>query len=233
VLGLTSVFAIALLTGILSSSESRRERTVGIGSFIVLLGGVSNSGSRAAVLAGVVAIAVLVVLTRQRKVFRYAAIAVAGGLMAIGVGLYKVPESSALNRLVRPSLVGEADNQRGEAIDDTIERISDHYLTGSGFAAVGAAHNLPLQVVDSAGPLGAVAFAALVASILRVLVCRRHDPFVAGVLAMYVSYLAAGLVQPPLWDRWVWFPIACGLAAATWPAQISTPTFQRSRLDSK
>ncbi|CAN5604082.1 hypothetical protein BH20ACT2_BH20ACT2_25030 [soil metagenome] len=43
---------------------------------------------------------------------------------------------------------------------------------------------------------------------------RRRAPLAAAVLALYTSYLVAGLVSNTLWDRWLWFPIAVGLAAS-------------------
>lgn len=213
-LGLTSIFAITVLYGIVASGTVR-ERMVSTGCLIVLAGGVLNSGSRTAILAGGLSAIIFLAASNNRRMLRYAVVVASIGLLLIAVGVYELPESSALDRLFQSDLTQEADHARIEALDATIDRVAEHYVTGSGFANANAAHNLPLQVLDSAGLLGLVAFGGLVVAIVRPMLRRRRDPFVAGFLTMYLTYLVSGLAAPPMWDRWVWFPIACGLASAT------------------
>jgi O-antigen ligase len=211
-LGLTCVFAMCLAYGLVSTA-TRSGRRLGLGCLSVLGLGLLNSGSRAALIALTAATLTFVAVSQNRTLLRYGtfAAAMAGG--AVFAGWYTLPAATAIDRLFTTSeLTSQSDAERTELRGVTIVRISAHPLTGSGFANATAAHNLPLQVIESAGVLGGLAFSALVWAILKPLIRRRRDPMIAGSLAMYIGYLVAGLASPPLWDRWLWFPVACGVA---------------------
>ena len=211
-LGLTCVFAMALLYGLLVAA-STRVRWAGLVLLSILGLGVLSSGSRAAVVAAVAATAAYLVTTRNRRLLAYGMLAVAAGAIATLSGLYALPEHTALDRLFTPSeLTSQSDEGRARVRNASIEQIDAHPLTGSGFANATTAHNLPLQVLQAGGALGLIAFAGLVVTILRPLIRRRRDPLVAGSLAMYCGYLATAFASNTLWDRWLWFPITCGLA---------------------
>ncbi len=62
------------------------------------------------------------------------------------------------------------------------------------------------------------------ALIVRQFARRRRDPLVGGFLAMYLGYLAAAVFSNAIWDRWLWFPIACGLAAAAHSRERNSPS---------
>lgn len=211
-LGLTSVFAMSLCYGLISIG-STRTRMVGLGMVSILGLGVVSSGSRAALAAAVASTLVFIVASRNRRLVRYGALAVVGATLAAFFGLYTLPESTAIDRLFTPSeLTSQSDQERTRLRDASLEQVDAHPLTGSGFANATAAHNLPLQALQAGGVLGIASFVAMVAAILRPLVRRRRDMLVAGSLAMYCGYLATSLASNTLWDRWLWFPIICGIA---------------------
>lgn len=211
-MGLTCAFAMSLLYGLFTVA-STRVRRVGLVILAILGLGILASGSRAAVVAAVAGTAVYLLASRNRRLFTYGALAVAAGALAILSGLYALPESTAIDRLFTPSeLTSQSDEGRARVRQESIEEIDAHPLTGSGFANATAAHNLPLQALQAGGILGLLAFLGLVATILRPLLRRRRDPLVAGSLAMYCSYLATAFASNTLWDRWLWFPITCGVA---------------------
>jgi len=230
-LGLTSVFALCLLCGLISVA-SLRVRVIGLALVAILGLGIVISGSRAALVAGAVGTLVFVVASRNQRLIRYGALAVVSAILALFLGLYALPETTAIDRLFTPSeLTSQIDQERALVRDVAIQEIDAHPLTGSGFGNATAAHNLPLQALQAGGILGLAAFLFLVASILRPLIRRRRDRLVAGVLAMYCGYLATFFASNALWDRWLWFPIICGLALhATRSARATVGGGSRTQL---
>ncbi len=214
VLGLSAAFTLALLAG-LADTATTRARWLAGGCGLALLVGLSRSGSRAAVLGLVVVVGTYLVVTRRHRVALYLAAIVAGAAVVVALGLWVPAPDSALGRVTRPSAGTEQSDEGRAALAATvIERVDRNVLTGSGFSNATEAHNIFIQVVDVGGVLAVVAFTAMATAILRALARGRSDPIVAGALAMYVAYLASGTVSNTLWDRWLWFPIVIGLAAA-------------------
>jgi O-antigen ligase len=214
VLGMSSAFALLILLGLRDTLGPRR-RLAALGVLALLLVAISRSGSRAAVVILVVGGLAYLAMSRRRR--QLGVLLAAGVLLgtALLAGLYEPDQESALGRvLYRSEGTLRSDEGRAELAATVLERIDDNLVTGSGFALATQAHNIYLQILDTAGLIGVLAFAALIASILRAQLRRRSDPLVAGALAMYLGYLAAGLFSNTLWDRWLWIPIVVGLAAA-------------------
>lgn len=221
VLGATVGFAVAIVVGLILTAAPWG-RVLGGVCTVVMFGGILNSGSRAAVIEVAVALVVLIAATRNRWLTASVLLLLVCAAVALGAlwatGTYTPSPASAIGRVFDSGQAADSNFQRRVIMNETLEDIKAHPLTGVGFADATVGHNLYLQVIEAAGILGALAYIALAVSIIRPLAHARRDPLVAGFLAMYIGYLVAGLFSPQLWDRWLWFPIAVGLAAATYSA---------------
>lgn len=213
-LGIVSVLALSVLWGLLTTT-GRMGRLVAVACVGILTAGVFNSGSRAALLGLLASVATFFVLSRSTRMLRYGIPLVAIAALAMATGRYALPTNNALDRLTNPALSTASDKERAALRDEAIHRIETNPLTGTGFASATAAHSVPIQVIDSAGPLGALSAAAMVVMVVRPYVRRRGDSLLAAFLTSYVAYIAMALFANAIWDRWIWFPIGCGLAAVT------------------
>lgn len=225
-LGLVSALALSVVWGLLTTT-GRISRLVAVACVGILTAGVFNSGSRSALLALVTSGITFLVFTRRTQLLRYGIPIFAMAALAITTGRYTLPTNNALDRLTDPRLSAESDEGRTALRDEAFRRIETNPLTGTGFASATAAHSVPIQLIDSAGALGALSGAAMVAMVIRPHVQRRRDPLLAAFLAMYLSYVAAALFSNAIWDRWIWFPVGCGLAAATHSGWRPLRTTQR------
>lgn len=215
-LGFSAALAIPLAF-VLWNRTAGRIRYLAMLCLPVLLWGISRSGSRAGIVALLAGSAAVLVLTRRYRALLAEAVAVVLLGLVLVTGLYTPPENSAVDRLVRQSPSTERANEgREELAEAAIDRIDRSVVTGSGFADAPhtQGHSLYLEALDVGGILGVLGFSAMIWAIVRTLWRRRALPVVAGALASYLAYLVGGLVQPTLWNLWLWFPIVIGLAAA-------------------
>lgn len=214
VLGISVAFALALLAGLVDRT-SVRQRWYGAACAIVLLGGLSRSGSRAAVIALLVGLGAYLAITHRYRAAWYLLTIVVIGASVILAGFVGLPGDSALGRITQASVgTRESNEARAVLAAVVIERVDSHPIMGSGFGNATEAHNIYIQIVDIGGLLAIAGFVALTTSILRSGWAGRRDPMVVGPLAMYIGYLTSGIVANSLWDRWLWFPIVIGLAAS-------------------
>jgi O-antigen ligase len=106
----------------------------------------------------------------------------------------------------------QSDLTRLELYRDAWAAFAAEPFVGTGFASIGRAHNIYLQVLQSTGVLGMVALLIyFVAPILRArkyLVTYRPNILALGIACSIAVFLAIGLVQNIIYVRAALIPIA-------------------------
>lgn len=222
-LGLIGVLGTALGLGLVLSASKARFRTVALAGTGVCVAGVVASGSRAALIGEVATfLAVAIFARRPRLLTRTAVVVILLGIAA-GAGLIRIPDSSALSRLAGGGGSRESNVERQRNLATTMGRIARHPLTGEGFEFALEPHDIYLQPLVVAGPIGLVALAMAAWAILRAsraglgAASSAGDGngfLLAGLSGGYVGYLAAGFFQNIAWDRYLWIYIGLVLMVA-------------------
>ena len=241
-LGIVCLLATAVALGLALGGRpaARRLSMVALPPLVLAL---VASGSRAALLGFFVMVPAVAVLAYRVQLALRAAAAAAVVAVAVLAGIVHIPADTGLGRLFGDRSTPGSDQSRLEHFGRSIDRFERHPLTGEGFEFAQEAHNIYLQVLVAAGPLGLIGFAVVAGSVLRAgssgarssrqLVTGDHA-LLAGLVGGYVGYLVAGLFQNILWDRYLWLYVAAilSLAASLRAApsgQVSPPAGTDSR----
>ena len=221
-LGLASVLGMGVAVGLLFGRQ-RALRVLAGPSAMVLIAGVVASGSRAALL-GAVAVVPAVALLCSR--WRFAAWSAAAAVMVAGAVLVGVVHASALGdnvRLVGDRSTVESDVERLGQLSRSLDRIKGHPLSGAGFAVADEAHNIYLQALVAAGPLGLLGLGVVTVSVVgaarREILAAGHAAtsdvaMLAGLAGGFVGYMLGAAFQNSLSERYVWLYLA-GTVALT------------------
>lgn len=208
--GLVCALGVSLGLG-LALSSAGRARLAALACTVVLTGGVGVSGSRAALLALVVAVGATAILTRRLRLLVAAASIAILASTGVVIGIVKIPDSHALSRLVGGGAAAASDVEREQAREAALATIGRHPLTGEGFGLALAAHSIYLQALVVGGPLALLGFLGVSGLIVRtgLGVSRRarggrDGPLLAGLTAGYIAYLSSGIFDNILWDRYLW-----------------------------
>lgn len=174
--------------------------------------GIWISGSRAALAAVLVLMALYPLLTRSI----YSALAVAAfGFASVYVVDWvsrHADGSNALERLLGGGSARGSDEEREALAEMAIDQFWEHPVMGGGLANVMAAHSIYLQILAAIGVVGIAFFIAVLGSMVRPLILvRRPYGFLA---APALTYAMAGLVSPLLWDRYIWCALSLALMAS-------------------
>lgn len=212
-LGAASMLAFFVVLGLSANRHAHRwERLVALGVGAALAVGVLDSGSRAAFIGLAAGAALFVMGARSKRLLVGAGVVAGCGALLISMSVWAPHDGSAVGRLLdRDGTATLADIERSEYRDTVARRITEQPFFGSGFSDASRAHSLPLQAADAGGMFGALIFLVLFATIGWRLWQTRWQPLGLGFLAAFASYLVAGLASNPMWDRWIWVPIALGL----------------------
>jgi O-antigen ligase len=182
-----------------------------------LVFGMLASGSRVG-MAGLVAFAItLLLITRSWRLFRWGALSAAGFVLLLIFGVVELTETNALGRLFEKDPTVEVSNEerRGARIE-AFRTIEARPLTGVGFSAAKAAHNVYVQVWAAAGVLGILGIVGLVVSVARMAWrIPRESLLLASMLSSYVGYLVAAAYSTVFWDRYLWLHLAITVALYT------------------
>jgi O-antigen ligase len=177
------------------------------------------SGSRAAVVL-VVLLAVLYPVLERSALTAYAVVAI--GVTAVLLSnkiLGLAGQGSALERLNGDATASTSDSVRSHALDSGLSALQAHPLLGNGFENALAAHNIYLQVAESAGIIGLIGFLLMFAAIIGPLF-QRGPMHRLGYGAL--AYAVDGLMTASLWDRMVWAGLSLSFLAVLWPAGSDT-----------
>ena len=222
-LGMVCLLATGISLGF-ALSRRRPARGLALASLPILVAVLMASGSRAALLGSLVMIPTVAVLTyRVQLAVSAGAVAAVVGI-AVLTGVVDVPAQSALGRLFGDVAVPAGDVSRIDLLGSSVDRFASHPLTGEGFEFAQEAHNIYLQVLVAAGPLGLIGLVVVAGSVLRASTAGARSTsgpvtgdhaLLAGLAGGYVGYLVAGLFQNILWDRYLWLYVAAILALAS------------------
>lgn len=221
-LSLVCLLAAAIALGFILSGRPLA-RGLSMVSFPLLVVVLVLSGSRAALLGFFVMVPAVAVLSYRLQLAVRAGVVAAVFAVAVLAGVVNVPAQSGLGRLLGDGSTPASDVSRIDHLSSSIDRFQRHPLTGEGFEFAQEAHNIYLQVLVAAGPLGLIGLVLVAGSVLRAgkagvrassgRVTGDHA-LLAGLAGGYVGYLAAGLFQNILWDRYLWLYVAAILALA-------------------
>lgn len=217
-----AAMAIPVAASRATTAQSSLGRWLSWSSVLVMAAGIGVSGSRAGLLAG--ALGVAVVLLRQRHermrtIRRVATVGVACVLLTSAFGSGSLSDLSVgLDRLtgkVQSSSVQVSNAGRLQAYERAIDDFTQHPLTGTGLGVVRLAHNLYLQLLQGGGVLLLCAFALFASGALKLAYRLSRDARLpadmqnlAGALMTSLAvWLIAGLVQNPLYDRYLYLPV--------------------------
>jgi hypothetical protein len=203
-LGLACVLGVAMAMG---AQRAGADPRLIAPVLLVDVVGVLLSGSRSALLGLALVGTWWAVVERDG---RRGAPRVAGAAIILLTALW---HGAALDRVTGDPASDAGHRFRFEVSVDRVERAP---LTGEGFRFLEEAHSVPLQLLAAGGPL---TFAGGGVLLVAPLVLRRgpRDPMGTFLKAGWTAYLAGGLVQNILVDRYVWFVGALLLAEGSAP----------------
>jgi O-antigen ligase len=208
--GLAASLGCGIALGFIFTSTGWGRKLAALACLTVLGVGILDSGSRAALLGVFVTGMAFLVTTKSWKLVALGVVMGGAAIATINYDLVTVNELNAVSRLRGDQTSYLADQERLEAARVTLVAISEHPITGNGFANAKLAHSIYLQLVASAGLLGAVFAIGLICMMIRALLAakRSNDLLAIGVVSSYAGYLAAGAFSNILWDRYVWLHLA-------------------------
>ena len=223
-LAITCLLGIGVALGFALDDRRRAARILGKFSCPLLIVALLVSASRAALVGLVIVVpAVALFAYRVRLAVRAATLA---GVLAVAalVGVIDVPAETGLGRLLGDETTVESDEGRIEHLARSVDRFERHPLTGEGFEFAQEAHNIYLQVLVAAGPLGLVGLSVVVGSVLTATKrgvragsrnARANAALLAGLAGGYAGYLITAAFQNILWDRYLWLYVAAALSMAS------------------
>ena len=238
-------FGLTMMLGIfcaicLTISSTRLDRAIGLVATIPLGAGLLASGSRAALAGTLLGLAFLLVLQGGKAIRMAIALSLPGFPLVLWIMSNTSAGTSALSRLIAPTKYeAVASQDRLSHYADALKIIRNYPVTGVGFSRGLVFHDLPLQIVVTAGILGFVAIWILGIYVARVVstgIGRAADGrcrVMAGGILATAGFL---LVSPNLYDRFllVFFVVAActpnvlvtlsyGPTMADSPSQVSSP----------
>lgn len=218
-LAVSCLLAVALAPVVLSQVKNLLPRVVWGAVGGICLWGIWLSGSRAALLTLITMALLYPALERSVRA--------AGSLLAVAtVGLVFANQllvsqsGNPVGRLLGGGTAVGSDQQRESAITVAIHQVRAHPLIGNGFEYALDAHLIYLQVTVAIGFVGLVGYLMLLWPGLRTALSatRPHHRIGYPMLA----YALVGLLQPLLWDRYIWCVLALAYVAAATPATTDT-----------
>lgn len=237
-LGLSVAMVVPIGAALIFSSRSLALRVASACFTASAAAGVLESGSRAATLAALLGFVAVPLMARYR---RARALVVCCGALACGGLALSVaqPELVSLERLTG-GVVGVAGSNQAHltAWAVALQLIPSSPIIGSGYANVGDAHDIVLQLLVSGGVLALIGFALFTIGFIVIGWRSARDTrlgtamqtFSAGLTASALVFLATGLVGDLIYDRFLYWPFGLLLAihilrkGLTYPlAPITTP----------
>jgi O-antigen ligase len=213
-LGQHTAMALFLLIG-LWDPTCRSNRWFTVSAAVTLFIAVMASGSRGALLAVLGMIAILSAWHYRhipRSVIVLIIAIVGAAVLAASTFDSVRMIAAAWYRLIDPG-VGEhvSDTTRLDMYRQAWEEFRTHPFAGEGYATIGAAHNIYLQVLQSAGVIGTLAFLIYFGVPLwrlrNNLKPRQRDAIALGIAASVGMFLAIGLVSNIIYVRAALIPM--------------------------
>jgi O-antigen ligase len=220
-------------------------RAAAVGASGILLLGILASGSRVGVIGALLAVGLTGMLIPRLRT-RILAAGVAA-IVAFGMVAAFAPSGSSLfsgiDRLEGSGSASGASTQRFDQLHESIHLAWGHPFTGIGFQVISDAHNLWVQVWETAGIFGILALLLFVIGVFHLGWRLYRDPalprgspeFVGALTVSFAIWLISGFLQNPIADRYIYIPVGLllgmGLVAknarsernSAAPARLSDP----------
>lgn len=186
----------------------------GVSALALLAAGAVVSGSRGGQVAFALALAATLFLLRRdrRLVLLIVALIGLSGVAVALTGVEPLESSAALFRFNASASGAEESNEGRLALaQQALIDFSERPLAGVGLAAISSAHNIYLQLLASGGILLAGCLFLYFGGALRVGLAEHggDDPVAMYFVIVVLIWLALGLVENQLTDRYLYFPIGC------------------------
>lgn len=235
-LGAYAVIVLAVAAAFLLTSKRALKNRVGVIIAIVSVGGAMAlwaSYSRSALVAGVIALAIVGLLTVARRLPRWVWITLCVVALSLAGGLYAARDTHFVSHVILhedPNEGNDTNSNDGhvESLIDGTDRMISQPL-GGGIGSTGSAsllgdnpliiENQYLYIAHEVGWLGIILFGILFIMLLKVLWKRRKNWLALGVFASGIGLALIGLLLPVWVDDTVsivwWGLAALALAVGT------------------
>lgn len=232
-LGLACVMVVPVALALVLSGRRFAFRIVVAALTALAIVGVLVSGSRGATLGIVVGPAVSAFLMFRR---RLSAVAVAAVLIAatVSIGAFASQDLISVARLTGQVAVQGADVQRTAALTQSLNDVLASPVIGNGYGYGRDAHDIYLQAAAAGGALALAGLLLLLGAIvqsgvrctLRADLPLRLRVLAAGLVGSMATWLAVGIVENPIYDRYLYWPAGLLLAIRF----LSSTLGQRTRV---
>ena len=162
-LGLASAMTLPIVIARLGTADWRR-RVYYIAAIVILAGAIGASGSRIALVSGVLGVALVVFLSRAT--WKLAALVAAAAVLAIGAGF--VVDLGSVPVVERLRYEGIVDERRVILFEQTWEAVEGRPILGYGFQNLRGTHDVYLQLLQAGGLLALLSFLFFAAGTLTV-----------------------------------------------------------------
>lgn len=181
--------------------------------------GVLESGSRGATLGVAIGPAVAVLLVSRRRI-RTLAVAAVLIIAVASLGAFVAPDSASVARLTGQVPVQGSDLQRTDALTQSLHDFTTSPIVGTGYGYARDAHDIYLQVAAAGGAVGLIGLLLLLGAIvqsgvqctMRSGLSLRLRGLAAGSVGALVTWLSVGIVENPIYDRYLYWPAGLLLA---------------------
>jgi hypothetical protein len=210
ILGLCAMLGLALIPYLLAVGKPEYRWLLAFAAVICSYG-IWISGSRAALLVAIAVAALYPLMARSLN----GAIAVTGAAVVVLAFVGRIASGSggdnALSRLLGGGSAEGSDEQRKDAMDVAIKQFRAHPIIGDGFGTILQAHNIYLEIAAAVGMIGLAFYLILIYSVVQpAFVVPRPYNLLAFPALAYAMY---GVIQPLLWDRYIWCVLAFSFLA--------------------
>lgn len=243
-LAVVSVLTIPIAVGRALTAESHSARSLHAASSVALALAVLVSGSRGGVVGLMLAV-VITPLLLPRALRKRSGIGIGVCAVALLVVVsFALPPKSIVGIERITGNVGKADQvaasnrERQAARDEGIEKFKAHPVIGAGMDESRSAHNIFIQLLASAGILGLIAFgiyvfgyfvrSRVVARLPLLPLDVRTIAATSGISA--ITWMALGMVENQIADRYLFIPCGLVLATSMLPTQDQDDRVRRSRM---
>lgn len=228
--GLTSLFGFAVAIGWFVSARSGWSRLSALAVGGSCFYGVLLSGARSALIGCVVVVLYFALLARGRGIIWLLSLGLPG---AVGIWLINpyLPQGSAINRLLGQGPIGSttsiSNDQHVTVLQQAFDQVSKYPITGTGFSAGLAAHNLELEAMNVGGVLGLLGIVFVWSTVMWLLFrqlrygIEREDWLRASLPVGLLGYFCLAQFENIFWDRHLWFFLTLALIAAPEPRRVA------------
>lgn len=226
--------AIAMPIALLYSlrGEGRLSRALFAACGALCMSGVFLSGSRAALIAGM--IGALLVLPAIGKSRWFAAATLIAVSLAVGTALSIRGDDATLltlDRLTGSISTGNADAGRLAQIGEGLAAFEESPILGKGYTDVRDSHDIYVELAASGGAVALVAFALYLTGVGRTAWRLRNLLPARACIAGVCVYLIFGVVLNPIYDRYLWLPVGLLFAATVGTNRLRPPMMASTPAD--